>query len=151
MTQGYLIVLNIFFLLVLYFFLWRVIKAIYVDIYERPVPYSEAREVMEKRQKSDSGEAYLTVASSESVAAGRTYKLSDIVTIGRSTENEIVLRDSHVSHQHTRIVKKRDAYVIMDLDSTNGTTVGKTKIKKQVQLKSGAKIKIGNTVFKFEM
>lgn len=148
MAPGYLISLNIIFLILLYLFLWRIVKAIYIDIYERPVPYSEAREALEKRQKQ-SERAALEVVESEAVAPGRVYELADLVTIGRSTENEIVLRDPLVSHQHARLVKKRDEYHIMDLDSTNGTTVGKARVTEPVALKNGTRIKIGSTIFKF--
>lgn len=150
LTPGYLIVLNIVFLVLVYVFLWRVIKAIYIDIYERPVPYAEAREVIEKRQKSVNGQASLEVLQSDAVAEGRVYPISDLVTIGRSTENEIVLRDPLVSHQHARISKKFNEFVIMDLDSTNGTTVGKNPITRAEPLKNGVKIKIGSTIFKFK-
>jgi hypothetical protein len=150
LTPGYLVVINIVFLLLIYVFLWRVIKAIYIDIYERPVPYGEAKGVIEKQQRSANGHMTLEVIESDAVAEGRMYPLSDLVTIGRSTENEIVLRDPLVSHQHSRIIKKRDEYMIMDLDSTNGTIVGKSVISGAVPLKNGTKIKIGSTIFRFK-
>jgi hypothetical protein len=142
--------LNIFFLLLLYLFLWQTIKAIYIDIYERPLPYSEAKEILDREHKKRGAGATLEVVKGDSVSPGRIYPLADTVTIGRSTENEIVLRDAFVSHQHARILKKRDTYYIMDLGSTNGTLVGRNKISELTPLRPGSKIRIGNTTLKFK-
>jgi Nif-specific regulatory protein len=47
----------------------------------------------------------------------------DVVRIGRSADNDVVLPDDHVSGEHARIVLGQDSYVLHDLRSTNGTTV----------------------------
>lgn len=150
MPPAYFVILNLVFLALIYLFLWQTIKAIYIDIYERPLPYSEAKEILEKRQKKIRA-ACLETIKSDTVQPGRIYELTDSVTLGRSTENEIVLRDPLVSHQHARIIKKRDAYYIMDLDSTNGTFVGRAAITEPTALKPGGKIRIGSTTFKFKL
>jgi pSer/pThr/pTyr-binding forkhead associated (FHA) protein len=150
-APGYAAAINIAFVALLYLFLWRLVKAIYIDIYERPVPYSEAREAQEQKRKSMPVNASLEVIKSEYVGEGRAYPLTDLTTIGRSTETDIVLRDPLVSHEHSRIVKKRDEWYIMDLGSTNGTYVGKEMITEPALLKNGLKIKIGETVFQVKM
>lgn len=151
MGPGYATIINIVFIALLYLFLWRLIKAIYIDIYERPVPYSEARDAQESKRKTLPANASLEVVKSEYVNAGRVYTLTDLTTIGRSTETDIVLRDPLVSHEHSRVVKKRDEWFIMDLGSTNGTVVGREMIKEPALLKNGQKIKIGETVFQVRM
>lgn len=150
MPPAIVTLLNIVFLLLLYLFLWQTIKAIYIDIYERPLPYSEAKEMLEREQKKRNVGATLEVVKGDSVSPGRIYPLSDTVTIGRSTENEIVLRDSFVSHQHARILKKRDTFYIMDLNSSNGTFVERNRISELTPLKSGSKIRIGKTTLRFK-
>ncbi len=151
MSPGYAALINLALILILYLFIWRVVKAIYIDIYERPVPYAEAREVMEQQQKAVPREAALEVVKSVYVNEGRVYPLTDLITIGRSTETDIVLRDPLVSHQHSRIVKRLNTWYIMDLGSTNGTYVGKEMITGQTELKNGQKIRIGETVFQVKM
>ncbi|MFA5866824.1 MAG: FHA domain-containing protein [Actinomycetota bacterium] len=151
MAPGYVALINLVLILILYLFIWRVVKAIYIDIYERPVPYAEAREVMEQQQKAVPREAALEVVKSAYVNEGRVYPLTDLITLGRSTETDIVLRDPLVSHQHSRIVKKLNTWYIMDLGSTNGTYVGKEMITGQTELKNGQKIRIGETVFQVKM
>jgi Nif-specific regulatory protein len=48
---------------------------------------------------------------------------ADVLRVGRSADNELVLPDEHVSSQHARIVLGGDAYVLRDLRSTNGTSL----------------------------
>ncbi len=47
----------------------------------------------------------------------------DRLTLGRASDNDIVLRDSSVSRHHARIEIKGGAFHLIDLDSTNGITV----------------------------
>jgi hypothetical protein len=151
MAPGYSTLINLAFIALLYLFLWRVVKAIYIDIYERPVPYTEAREAMEHKRLSQPVNASLEVIKSDYVNPGRIYPMNDIITIGRSTETDIVLRDPLVSHQHSRIIKKLDEWWLMDMGSTNGTFVGRDQVIEPVRLKNGQKIKIGDTVFQVKM
>jgi hypothetical protein len=151
MAPGYAAIINIVFVALLYFFLWRVVKAVYIDIYERPVPYLETRNAMEQKRRNEPAAVALEVLKSDYVNEGRTYALTDMTTIGRSTETDIVLRDPLVSHQHSRIVKKLDDWYIMDLGSTNGTLVGKEEIDEPARLKNGQKIRIGDTTFLVRM
>ncbi len=54
----------------------------------------------------------------------------DVISIGRAKENDIVLDDETVSNFHASITydPNIDFYVLMDLDSKNGTFVGDKKI-----------------------
>ena len=53
---------------------------------------------------------------------------SNIVTIGRSSENDIQLSDKFVSREHLRIRQKGDKYFVRDLGSENGTFVNGIQI-----------------------
>ncbi|MCK6590263.1 MAG: sigma 54-interacting transcriptional regulator [Polyangiaceae bacterium] len=56
--------------------------------------------------------------------AGQAFELpSEIVSIGRSPANHIVLDDSHVSGEHARILQTEGKVTLHDLRSTNGTTL----------------------------
>lgn len=50
------------------------------------------------------------------------------VTIGRGSENEIVLAYEAVSRTHARITFERGYYYVVDLNSANGTFVDNTRI-----------------------
>lgn len=57
------------------------------------------------------------------------YKIdSDIVTIGRSSENDIQLSDKFISREHLRIRQKGDKYFVRDLGSENGTFINGIQI-----------------------
>ncbi|MCX7807513.1 MAG: sigma 54-interacting transcriptional regulator, partial [Deltaproteobacteria bacterium] len=46
---------------------------------------------------------------------------NDLIRIGRSESNDLVLKDWHVSGEHALVLWAVDRYVIRDLQSTNGT------------------------------
>jgi len=70
------------------------------------------------------------------------------VTIGRSTDNNIVLEDSRISRHHCSIYKSEHKYEIQDLGSTNKTVVNEEAINSKI-LNIGDKIYIGDTAFLF--
>jgi two-component system, NtrC family, sensor kinase len=57
------------------------------------------------------------------------YKITgDVITIGRSKDNHVVLFDHTASRRHAKVRKTPDGYLLMDLDSHNGTHVnGKSR------------------------
>jgi pSer/pThr/pTyr-binding forkhead associated (FHA) protein len=52
----------------------------------------------------------------------------DGMTIGREQNNDIFIDSPKVSRQHARVEFNGVNYVIIDLDSTNGTILGSTKL-----------------------
>lgn len=68
------------------------------------------------------------------------------ITIGRDTDNDVVVDNKLASRHHAMIQKIKDAYFIKDVGSTNGTFVNGVRIPsdKYVKLKPGDKISIGN-------
>lgn len=74
--------------------------------------------------------------------------LEDIVVIGRSEENGIVLRDQSVSRYHVRINKIDTRFFLTDLGSFNGTKVNGKSIQ-SIQLKNNDEVKIGKITLKF--
>jgi pSer/pThr/pTyr-binding forkhead associated (FHA) protein len=55
------------------------------------------------------------------VHEGKDIPVTAQVSIGRSKKNNIVIEDELVSRRHVLIQKKKAAYFIKDLKSTNGT------------------------------
>lgn len=74
---------------------------------------------------------------------------SEPLTIGRSSESGLVIRDDYTSSHHARLVKYADQWMIQDLDSTNGTFHDGQKVSPNspVAVKIGAPIKVGATTF----
>ncbi|MCD6298399.1 MAG: response regulator [Deltaproteobacteria bacterium] len=80
---------------------------------------------------------------------GHTFELeSDITYVGRSSENEIQIKDNSVSRQHLKIVRKEEKYFIEDLKSTNNTFVDGEFIVpgKEIEIKNGLPIAIGKVL-----
>jgi pSer/pThr/pTyr-binding forkhead associated (FHA) protein len=70
--------------------------------------------------------------------------LRDGLLIGRSRENDIVVRDARASRQHARIAADGTGFVIEDLGSSNGTFVNGQRVERAL-LGADATVTIGNT------
>ena len=74
---------------------------------------------------------------------------SSQISIGRGSENDIVLDDIYVSHHHAIISPVRNLYQIEDLQSRNHTYVNGKILNGKAYLQNGDTIKIGCVQFKF--
>lgn len=69
-----------------------------------------------------------------------------ITSIGRTPDNDISFSgDTNVSRFHAEIEKRGDEYWIIDLNSSNGTTVDGEKLTGEMPLADGAVILLGGT------
>ena len=81
---------------------------------------------------------------------GKIFSLTrENIQLGRGGENDIIVQEMKVSRRHSRIKKEGEKVQLIDLKSGNGTWLNGRKIEKEF-LKNGDKIKIGDTVFRFE-
>ena len=71
------------------------------------------------------------------------------MTVGRASDNGIVVRDSRVSRYHGRLQGRQGALLYADLGSTNGSRVNGVSID-EVVLGEGDRIEIGDTVLVVE-
>jgi pSer/pThr/pTyr-binding forkhead associated (FHA) protein len=71
------------------------------------------------------------------------------LTIGRASDNGLVIHDSRVSRHHARLQARRGALVFTDLGSTNGSRVNGGRVS-EVALGEGDRIEIGDTVLVVE-
>ena len=72
------------------------------------------------------------------------------LTVGRATDNDLVLRDERVSRHHGRIGGRRGTLVYTDLGSTNGSEVNGTRVT-EVVLGAGDRIRLGECVLEVEV
>ncbi len=77
-------------------------------------------------------------------------KGSEAVTIGRNSENSLVLKHHSVSKLHARIEPSGTDWLIEDLSSTNGTFVNGQAIDKRTSLKLNDVILIADTKLVFK-
>jgi pSer/pThr/pTyr-binding forkhead associated (FHA) protein len=65
-----------------------------------------------------------------------------VTTIGRALDNDVVLTDAEVSRHHARIEYRNGAFEVVDLGSTNGTSVNGLPISR-AQLQDGDVVSFG--------
>jgi transcriptional regulator with GAF, ATPase, and Fis domain len=71
-----------------------------------------------------------------------------IVRLGANERNDLVLKDDTVSRFHCEIRRVQDEYLLVDRQSTNGTFVGKMRIR-EAFLYPNCEILIGNSLVRF--
>ena len=72
------------------------------------------------------------------------------LTIGRASDNDLVLSDGRVSRHHARLTGRRGTLVYTDLGSTNGSRVNGVNVTELV-LGEGDRLEIGDTVIVVEV
>jgi pSer/pThr/pTyr-binding forkhead associated (FHA) protein len=73
-----------------------------------------------------------------------------VVNIGRADYNDIVFPDESVSTTHAKLQRREGVWVLVDLDSTNGTFVDGDQIKGEIPLAPGATVRFGEIATVFE-
>jgi hypothetical protein len=71
------------------------------------------------------------------------------VTIGRLPDCEVALDDRNVSRRHAEVRRDGTTFLVVDLDSTNGTRVNGAGVKER-RLTDGDTITVGTTTLRFE-
>jgi pSer/pThr/pTyr-binding forkhead associated (FHA) protein len=69
------------------------------------------------------------------------------LTIGRSGESGLVIRDDYTSTHHARLLLWNNEWMIQDLDSTNGTFLAGKRVTVPTQIPLNTPIRIGSTEF----
>ena len=73
------------------------------------------------------------------------YRLTagQVVTVGRAPTNQIVVKDERCSRNHCEVFLSDDRWILRDLNSRNGTTIGDRRIEGDYPLNSGEIFRIG--------
>lgn len=69
------------------------------------------------------------------------------LTIGRSAESTLVIRDDYTSTHHARLLLWNDEWMIQDLDSTNGTFLDGRRVGAPTKVPLNTPVKVGTTTF----
>ena len=73
-----------------------------------------------------------------------------VANIGRADYNDLVIPDESVSTAHAKLQRREGVWVLVDLDSTNGTFVDGDRVKGESPLAPGATIRFGDVSLVFE-
>jgi hypothetical protein len=96
-----------------------------------------------------SRQAELTIESGPD--AGHTHRAGDsALRLGRSPDNDLILRDPATSGHHARVERRGEQFWIVDLGSTNGTLVNGEPIQEK-ELNHGDRITVGQNAVHFSV
>jgi DNA-binding NarL/FixJ family response regulator len=84
------------------------------------------------------------------VAGKRIEMNAEELTVGRASQNDMVLEDQLVSRLHAIFMRRGDVVLVEDLGSHNGTYVNNERVHQIRQLHHGDTITIGNSRAMFE-
>ncbi len=87
---------------------------------------------------------------SPSIQAFRQPLTGDAVSIGRASECTIPIKDRYLSRKHAEIVVAKGDWVLRDCGSANGTFLNGVRLDHDRVLRSGDRIRIGDTEILFE-
>lgn len=126
----------------IYLFIYWIARLIYLDIGTMNHPHPRGK----------ANQPYLKLINRRDqlkFKVDESYPLGELVTIGRSARNDIILRDPYISGEHARISFINGSYFLEDLNSTNGTFANGVRINKPVVLKNGDRISFRQVEFLF--
>src|SRR2546426_1005246 len=73
-----------------------------------------------------------------------------VVNVGRADYNDLVISDGSVSTAHAKLQRREGVWVLVDLDSTNGTFVDGDRVHGESPLAPGAVVRFGDVQLVFE-
>ena len=166
MSELVLLLLRIGFLLLLWFFVFGVVYSLRADLFGvrvrklpaeatagAPAAAPAAAAKPASAKPATTGPATIATAKRLVITSGPKAGLelplgTDSLTIGRSSESALVIRDDYTSSHHARLLLRGDVWAIQDLDSTNGTFVAGQRVAgSPVSLSLGTPVKVGATTF----
>ncbi|HSH17283.1 MAG TPA: FHA domain-containing protein, partial [Verrucomicrobiae bacterium] len=83
-------------------------------------------------------------------AAGETFELGELSSIGRSKESTVPVADPRASRRHALIRWQNDGFWFFDLGSSNGSYLNGRRVTTAQLLKSGDLVMIGDHQLRFE-
>jgi pSer/pThr/pTyr-binding forkhead associated (FHA) protein len=139
------------FLLLLWLFIWSVLRILRTDIYAPTGAVMVRRglalrgTLLPSRGQRRNTPRQLIVT--DGALAGTRIQLgSQPVLIGRADDSTLVLTDDYASTRHARLSPRGSEWYVEDLGSTNGTYLDRAKVTTAVRVPMGTPVRIGKTV-----
>jgi pSer/pThr/pTyr-binding forkhead associated (FHA) protein len=137
-----LLALRILLALLLYAFLAAVLLTLWRDLREATTGREPVRRA---------GQLVVLETTDETLAAGRTFPLQSVTSIGRSPNNTVLIPDTYASAQHALLTWREGQWWLEDRDSRNGTLLNGTRISGPTVVSAGDVIGIGGVQLKLEL
>jgi hypothetical protein len=149
-----LLALKLGFLVLLYLFIWRIVRTASRDLRlpQESFILAPSREggIASARPPVQTGR--LVVVKSPELEEGADFELdSSQLTVGRGGQNDVRLGDDeYASARHARVEPRQDGVWVQDLGSTNGTYLNGTRLERPRRLSNGDIIRVGETDLRYE-
>ena len=153
-VETALLVLKIAFLVILYVFIWRIVRSAARDVRlpqeSMILSPQQASALLAQPAMRELGR--LVVVRSLVLQEGDAYAIDAMaLSVGRSGDNTLtIVGDEYVSGHHARFDPRRDGIHVQDAGSTNGTFVNGVRLTGSRRLAPGDTITIGETEMRFE-
>jgi pSer/pThr/pTyr-binding forkhead associated (FHA) protein len=138
------------FLLLLWVFIWSVLRILRTDIYAPTGAVMVKRGLALRGSLLPSRQRRSTVRHlvvTEGALTGTRITLGNqAVLIGRADDSTLVLTDDYASTRHARLSPRGSDWYVEDLGSTNGTYLDRAKVTTAVRVPMGTPVRIGKTV-----
>jgi len=155
-VEELLLVLKIAFVVLLYLFIWRIVRTASKDLRMPQESFilapSQAQEMAVVRDSGAHDVGRLVVVRSPTLEPGEGRMLDSApLTVGRGPQNDIALDgDDYASAKHARIEPRRDGVWVEDIGSTNGTYVNGARLTREQKLSPGDVVRVGETELRYE-
>jgi hypothetical protein len=156
-VEGVLLLLKIGFVVLLYLFIWRIVRTASKDLRVPQesfilAPQEAAAAGLHDRRPPEPMMGRLIVLRSPALDERTEFVLnSKGVTIGRSSQNDVALDDDEfASASHALVQPRQDGVWLEDVGSTNGTFLNGVKVSRPRKLKPGDLVRVGETDLRFD-
>ena len=166
MSELTLLLLRIGFLILLWAFVFAIVYALRSDLFGQkvrrmpasaqpsprtpPTPQPMAAPVATPSSSpiEDTGPPARRLVITSGAKEGLELELEgDQLTIGRSNDSGLVVRDDYTSTHHARLMLWDGRWMVQDLDSTNGTFLDGKRVSIPTHVPVGTPVSIGTTTF----
>jgi hypothetical protein len=153
-VETTLLLLKIAFLVLLYLFIWRIVRSAARDLRlpqeSMILSPQQASALLPQPVARELGR--LVVLKSPILDEGEVVVLdSHALRVGRGVDNDLsVDGDEFASSHHARFEPRRDGVYVEDVGSTNGTFVNGIRLTRERRLAPGDVVRIGETDLRFE-
>jgi hypothetical protein len=154
-VEGALLLLKAAFLVLLYLFIWRIVRTASRDLripQESFILAPQEAAAVGLRPEPQPQMGRLVVLKSDAIDENTEFVLDSAgISIGRGNPNDVRLdADEFASAQHARVEPRRDGVWIEDVGSTNGTYVNGVRLSRPRKLSIGDLVRVGETDLRFE-
>jgi hypothetical protein len=153
-VEEALLVLKLAFLVLLYLFIWRIVRSAARDVRMPQESFvlapGSVPGLSQEEPQVQSGR--LVVVKSPALEEGEELALdSSALLLGRGSTNDVNLaRDEYASTKHARVEPRRDGVWVEDIGSTNGTYLNGIRLTRAKRLTAGDIVRVGETELRYD-